>query len=137
MNNPMNKESLQILYVGNAERGQALQAMVEPDWLVLMPSEVMEALAWYVFYMPDVVVLDAQSPAEKALVQETLYHLESVQAEPLLLIGKLEREQGEERAARLWCVLPEVSNAQLITAIQAIAKGEVTTLSTPENVKLT
>lgn len=75
-----------ILYVGDAESAEALNAFVSPrGWYVAHAEELMDALAQYVHLMPDMVVLqdDPQSP----LAQDACFHLESVHAQPLLVLS--------------------------------------------------
>ncbi len=77
-----------ILYVGDAESAEALNAFVSPrGWYVTHAEDLMDALAQYLHLMPDIVVLqdDPQSP----LAQDACFHLESVQARPLLVLSDM------------------------------------------------
>ncbi|PJF39283.1 MAG: hypothetical protein CUN55_14800 [Phototrophicales bacterium] len=48
-----------VLYIGNYSRMNKIKEVVEAyDWCILAPTIVEEALAFKVFYMPDIVVID-------------------------------------------------------------------------------
>lgn len=75
-----------ILYVGDTGRGQALQASAnEHGWDVLLPGEMLEALAMYVFFFPDLVILDAA--ANRDMAEAVFFHLRSVEAPELLVLA--------------------------------------------------
>jgi DNA-binding response OmpR family regulator len=74
-----------VLYVGDTDRGAALREWVElAGWSVFLPTETMEALAMYISYLPDIVVIDTTYAPEMTAV--VLYHLQSVDAYPLVLL---------------------------------------------------
>lgn len=74
-----------ILYVGDAQAGQALQDAVQnAGWWVYQPTETLEALGMYVTYMPDVVVINAATQPD--FTGEVYEHLRSVDARPLLVL---------------------------------------------------
>jgi hypothetical protein len=74
-----------ILYVGSPNTGAWLQELVaSQDGYVYQPSELLEALAMYVNYYPDAVILDARRDSQ--LAERVYCHLNSVDAEPILII---------------------------------------------------
>lgn len=80
-----------VLYIGNAPRRTEFTTTVEThDWNVFAPTLVEEALAFYVFYLPDIVVIDATPDAHFDLsnLQEIYFHLHSISAEPMLIISE-------------------------------------------------
>ncbi len=83
----MSKERPRIVYMGNQERGERLQQMAGPlGWTILTATQKLQALAMYVFYFPDLVIVDCSgNPAE---AEEVLFHLQSVQAEPILVLAE-------------------------------------------------
>lgn len=79
-----------ILYVGNPERANSLAKAVNPDgWHVYIPDCTMQALAFHIFYMPDLIIIDnTEHPQMSAeAIRETYEHLISVDAEPVLLLA--------------------------------------------------
>jgi DNA-binding response OmpR family regulator len=52
-------KNLFIVFVGNPDRGRRLEREVETyGWRVSVASTVKMALAKYVFFLPDIVILD-------------------------------------------------------------------------------
>ena len=81
----MYQEDLFIIYIGEVDTGKSLQKAVEPyGWTVKIAIEVIPALAMYVFYFPDIVIID--DIAKSDLAKLTCRHLLSVGAEPLLIL---------------------------------------------------
>lgn len=79
----MNKQNPVMVFVG--ERAESIREQLQPEgWLVYIPTEMMEALAMYVFYVPDVVVIDSKHPD----AYEVHAHLNSIGADNLLVIGE-------------------------------------------------
>jgi len=82
----MYRENLFIIYTGEAATGKSLQKAVEPyGWNVEIATEVMPALAMYVFYFPDIVIID--DIAKSDLAKLTCRYLLSIGAEPLLILA--------------------------------------------------
>lgn len=74
-----------LLYVGDSTRGEQLQtSATSRGWNCLRPTELLEALALYVFCFPDLVVLDAT--VERDLAAAVFFHLRSVDAPALLVL---------------------------------------------------
>ncbi|NWF70713.1 MAG: hypothetical protein HXY40_16635 [Chloroflexi bacterium] len=75
-------EALNILYVGDAQHSDLRSQLsaYAPDSYIMQPQELHEALAMYVLYFPDVIILEGCSD----LVREVYYHLASgvTQASP-------------------------------------------------------
>lgn len=75
-----------ILFVGSSEKGTELLNAVEPlGWWVYQPETANDALGMYVGFLPDVVMMDAGAAPEMA--EEVFFHLNSVEAEPIIVIG--------------------------------------------------
>jgi len=75
-----------ILFIGHHEQSAQLLEAVEPlGWWVYQPENANEALGMYVSYMPDVVLMNAEAAPD--ITEEVYYHLASVQADPVIVIG--------------------------------------------------
>jgi len=82
----MSSEHPMILFVGHPEQGAQLLEAVEPlGWWVYQPQTATESLGMYVSYLPDVVLMDAETAPD--IAEEVYYHLASVLAEPMIVIG--------------------------------------------------
>src|SRR6185295_2423818 len=82
----MSDQHPMILFVGHHEQGAQLLEAVEPlGWWVYQPQTANETLGMYVSYLPDVVLLDADAAPD--VVEEVYFHLASVQADPMIVIG--------------------------------------------------
>ena len=128
----MTKEHPYILFVGGEARGRQIQAQAGRwDWPVHITSETMDALAAYIFFYPDVVVLDAGSDPETA--REVFRHLDSIGAGPLLiLVDEAQRQEWAGSApptARTRYLSPLLGGAAWAAAVQDLlaagaARGE-------------
>jgi hypothetical protein len=75
----MSREMPLIVYAGEETRGRHLQQMTESlGWTVLTATGERQALGMYVFYVPDLVIIDSCHNKEGA--KTILFHLYSVQA---------------------------------------------------------
>lgn len=83
----MSQQHPLVLYVGNASHAANLQKAAPQNWSIFVADEVMDALAQYLLYMPDLVLIDSR---HKSLSDAVLMHLESVQAEPVLILGAVD-----------------------------------------------
>ena len=81
----MSQEYPNVLYVGDYERGQVLQAKAR-GWHVYLPQDTLEALAMHVFYCPDITVIDTVARCHTGT--EVYFHLRSAQARPLLILAR-------------------------------------------------
>jgi hypothetical protein len=80
-------KNLFIVFVGNPDRGRRLEREVETyGWRVSVASTVKMALAEYVFFMPDIVILD-EFP-ESNLARSVCFHLRSIHASQILGLSK-------------------------------------------------
>ena len=77
------KRNPTILFIGTEQGADALRANNE-GWTIFHPQETMEALAWYTFYFPDVVIIEDAPESEDA--HEIYAHLRSIYAENVLLL---------------------------------------------------
>lgn len=74
-----------VLYVGSPDTGAWLQGLIAPqDGYIYQPDDLLEALAMYVTYYPDAVILDARQDSQ--LAERLYFHLNSVDAEPILIL---------------------------------------------------
>lgn len=81
----MSKKMPLIVYAGEEQRGRYLQQMTASlGWTVLTATGEHQALGMYVFYVPDLVIIDSRHNEEGA--NTILFHLHSVQAQPILLL---------------------------------------------------
>lgn len=82
----MKLKDLYIVFVGDAGRGKCLKKAVETyGWSVSIVAEMMPALAEYVFYFPDLVIID--DFPESNLARSVYYHLRSIDARPILALN--------------------------------------------------
>ncbi len=82
----MSKEMPLVVYAGEASRGEMLaERTAELGWTVLIATQERQALGMWVFYMPDLIVIDGTGNASGA--QSVYDHLCSVAAAPLLLLS--------------------------------------------------
>jgi DNA-binding response OmpR family regulator len=81
------KARLNVLYVGDVEKGRALQlAAQRRGWHVYLPAQTLEALGMYITYYPDMVVIDPNPTFTFAT--EVLLHLRSIGAAPVLVLSE-------------------------------------------------
>ncbi|MBI1295865.1 hypothetical protein GC175_13000 [bacterium] len=82
----MSAETPLIIYFGSEVRGESLHQETESlGWTVLAATHSLQALGMYVFYVPDLVIIDSREDSEGA--QQVLFHLQSVNAQPLIFIS--------------------------------------------------
>ena len=76
-----------MVYVGGAAQGRALldTAQARGAW-VYLAEDAAEALAAYVAYTPDAVVLDPTAVPE--IAAEVYHHLRSIEARPLFMLSQ-------------------------------------------------
>lgn len=78
--------NLQILYLGNFERAEALRPALEAQgWLMVCPAELMEALGMAVIYMPNLIIVE--DAARPEWVVEAMSHLLTINTPPIVLIS--------------------------------------------------
>ncbi len=118
-NNPI------IIYVGDPRGAEALRGAVEArGWHLLLAREMLEALAMYAFYFPDLYVLE--DSLGSTVAREVAYHLRSVGAEPLLILsdepGNPEWDAAPGAAMR---TLPrDIDPTRLLAEMAALLAGE-------------
>lgn len=82
----MKLKDLSIVFVGDAGQGKRLEKAVESfGWRISIVTEMMPALAEYVFYVPDLVIL-GDFP-ESDLARSVYLHLRSIDARPILALN--------------------------------------------------
>lgn len=117
----MSAQHPQILYVGNTHAGQALHGMVNnTEWHVHLPGDVDETLAQYIFYMPDIIVIDSTSNDTFSLqqLQDTLMHLQSVEANPIIIISTNTEAWSTALLSHSALLSPDVSIETLLRTIE-------------------
>lgn len=127
----MNLHNSSIVFVGSEVMGETLEADARRHAVRLWTAtEVLQALALYMFYMPDAVVLEADAYPE--LANEVYSHLSSVGAQPLIVLaGESESQAWKDVSDETTLVIPRSANGESLLA--AIAE---TTASIPSWFKL-
>lgn len=120
-----------IVFVGSEKMGETLEAEARRRAVHLWTAtEVLQALAFYTFYMPDAIVLE--DGANPELTNEVYFHLSSVGARPLIILsGESEARAWKDVSDETTLVLPRSTNGESLLA--AIAE---TTARTPSRFKL-
>lgn len=112
----MSQEHPNILYVGSPDQGEALLAAVEPDdWYVYLPTEMLETLAMYVTYSPDVTVIDLSNGSKVAAA--VYRHLRSIDASPMLVLT-------DEVMPDAYTLASNSTTSDIIEAVREITQGE-------------
>lgn len=108
---------LRVLYIGKPDRGDDLQRALNPrgDY-VYQPEKLLEALGNYVFFAPQLVIVDVSSGNE--IAAEALPHLVEIGAN-LLLLGEA------PLAGEVSTVLPADASVEDILAEVDILLGRV------------
>jgi hypothetical protein len=122
---------LTILYVGERVRGRLLRAAAQArGWHVYLPTETLEALGMYIFYYPDLVVLDASSQA--TLAAEVGAHLCSIKADSLLVVmDNTQQDQWHDLAIAARRVLPSTAPAsEAVAAVIDLVESHVMAYAT-------
>jgi hypothetical protein len=85
-----------VLYIGDVERGRAFTAAAERGgWHVFLPADLLEALGMYLFYYPQVIIIDSLN--QPLLAAQAYQHLRSVQAAPIIRLTDAPGAQADER----------------------------------------
>jgi DNA-binding NtrC family response regulator len=115
-----------ILYVGDTERGRALQAAAEARGSsVFLAEDMMDALGMYIVYFPDVVVIDAVY--RYTLAQEVYMHLRSVDAKPIIVLADENNSSAWQAAEPAVRVLPyTIDRSLLLSTAYDLVKRFVT-----------
>lgn len=101
-------------------RDEGLRLALAPLGADLWPAtEVKEALAFYLFYLPDLVLID--EALEPTQADEVYGHLESVGAAPLLVLASSRLDGWQERLPAAGLVLPgDGPDAVMFAAISSL-----------------
>ena len=115
----MNLQNPSIVFVGSEETGETLETAVQrPAIHLWRATEVLQALAFYTFYMPDAVVLEDGPSVE--LANEVYFHLSSVGAKPLIILaGESESQAWKDVSDETTLVLPRSTNCESLLATVA------------------
>ena len=82
----MSKQHPIILYTGTSNRKIELEAIAQTHaWYLVESNELMQLLAYYVFYMPDVILIEDEPDIE--LAEDAFMHLSSVKAHPMIILS--------------------------------------------------
>jgi len=115
----MSQEHPDLLYVGDVDYGRALADAVEREGsMVYVAEDVMEALAMYVHYLPDVIVVDKAS--EPVFAAEVYEHLLSVHASPMIVLS----EEPQPYEPGVYVLPAGINLRELITAAQEIRREQ-------------
>jgi hypothetical protein len=112
-------ESLNILYVGENSSLRAALELQARDWNIMQPESVHDALAMYVLYFPDVIVLEGCAD----MVREVYYHLASgiTQSSPQMVEAMLVVDDGERWHTPANTVLKQIpANSDVRALLRAI-----------------
>lgn len=105
-----------VLYIGQPEAGQALAAAAEARGsYVYLPQNLMDALGIYISYFPQITVIDMAVD----YAEDVLYHLRSVDAKPIVLLGGQPR-----RLASVYRLPAEIKPDELLTALERIGEPQ-------------
>ena len=120
----MSREMPLIVYVGNEERGERLQQMsASLGWTVLTATQELQALGMYVFYMPDLMIVDSEGNMAGA---ETVYaHLRSVNAAPILILAEPRPAFAAPPGAAVRVIPSAVEESQVILAAASLLQLEL------------
>lgn len=112
----VNLRNLSIMFVGSKEVGEMLEAAAQRFGVHLWSAtEVLQALAFYTFYMPDAVLLE-DGPS-RDLTNEVYFHLSSVNAKPLIILsGESESEAWKDVSDETTLVIPRSTNGESLLA---------------------
>lgn len=90
----MSLEHPMVLYIGEQEDGTVFDKLVQQvGGFAYLPQCTMEALAMYVQYMPDAIVIDIDT----SYAAEVHGHLRDVGTNPIILVGEVAVEWADER----------------------------------------
>jgi hypothetical protein len=114
----MSAQHPNILFIGDSERGYALEKIAERNGAVIfLPEETFDALAMYITYLPDITVIDTS--VNRHTAAETYYHLRSVKAAPILVLTEDDWwDIGADETVHM--VHPAISNEELISLIEEL-----------------
>ena len=123
----MSLRNLSILFVGSKEVGEMLEAAAQrPAVHLWRATEVLQALAFYTFYMPDAVLLE--DGANPELTNEVYFHLSSVGAKPLIILSdESESQAWRDVSDETTLVISRSTNGESLLA--AVAETTARTLS--------
>ncbi|MDQ3399030.1 MAG: hypothetical protein M3511_14930 [Deinococcota bacterium] len=118
----MTLQHVSIVYAGSLERGHALQRALGPHGAHLWPAtQAQEALAFYVFYLPDHVIIDDVPDAKRA--DEVYFHLSSIEAAPMIILSS-EPRLGlwrEVASASTLVLAHDLPDAELLEAVARLS----------------
>jgi hypothetical protein len=109
-------EALNILYVGDVKNSTILPAF---EGQAMTPETAREALAMYVLYFPEIVVLEGCSE----MVREVFYHLSSgvTETSPLFVEAMLVIDDGVDWQTPSNTILKQLpANASAADALRAV-----------------
>jgi hypothetical protein len=110
----MTTSNLQILFLGDREYANSLRPLCDSQgWNLYAPTEMMEALAMTVFYLPNLVLV--RDGDRQTFLRETMAHLLEVQVPGSAIVLLTEEGDWIEGAT----LLPaDLSPAALVEALQ-------------------
>jgi hypothetical protein len=118
----MSKENPNVLYIGADEADGARLTMAAPHtWSIHLPTKLMQALGMYIWYVPDVTVIDMCAPYAVDVYQ----HLRTVDADPIILLT----DDLFPADARVYTLPRSGSHAALIAMIRRLTTTTRTRLA--------
>jgi DNA-binding response OmpR family regulator len=121
------KQTPTLIYVGDACHAGSLRAATSAcGWHVLHSDQMLEALAMYVFYYPDLFVLD-DTPGS-TLAADVYYHLLTVETPPVLILSdEPYKEAWRGISSSHVLVLPrDTAGADLLAAVRRLLLDDTT-----------
>lgn len=105
----MTNKHISVLYVGDE-----LSKIENENWHIWNPKDVQEALATYVYFMPDVIIFDANSEISTEVFDHisTITHASPRDLEAILMIGDGTWQQPQKSV--MWQVHTSENLAEIV-----------------------
>lgn len=121
----MSKTHPIILVIGDGKTRRDLYTWASDyDWHIISSDEMMDALAQYMFYVPDIILID--DAADAVLADDVYFHLRSIDAQPVLVLSDLPGRWSIPAGASIQ-ILPTCSDERaIVRAITQLVQGDLT-----------
>lgn len=114
----MTAENPVILHIGNPIR----ELTVAPSWYIYHGGSCQSALGMYVFYQPDIVLIE--TTPDLSLAEATYTHLNSIEASPLLILGARPADWDAPHGDTIVTLPADISNADLLNLIAELCNPQ-------------
>lgn len=107
----MTHKTISVLYIGDdANISQ------NENWHIFQPADTMEALAQYITFMPDVTIIDADSPMSREVYDHlcSITHASPRDLEAMLVICQDSSEWNTPNKTVLWCISHTEGIAEIV-----------------------